>query len=74
MAGDEWRTQARCPACQRFTYPGARHLCKGDLRRCANPRCRRLLPWFPRRELCARCAVLAALDGALPPNTYRKGR
>jgi hypothetical protein len=76
-----WQDQPRCPRCKRWAYPGQRHVCAGELRRCANPRCRRLLPVFPRGgDCCIRCAALLALAQAgsgrpgLPANTGRPRR
>jgi hypothetical protein len=62
-----WQEQSRCPECQRFAEPGQRHVCVGELPRCANPRCRRLLPLFPRMTWCVRCEVRLALDSAHGP-------
>ena len=61
MAGDEWRRQLRCPECKRFIYrAGQRHICRGRLARCLNPRCRRLLP-YGHRGLCPSCLLAAGL-------------
>jgi hypothetical protein len=68
---------AHCQRCHRFAGTG--HVCGPKLARCANLRCRRLLPEWPRPGpdgLCARCRIRQAIDQAagLPANTGRRNR